>query len=208
MSTDKHSEFEAPYVYCFEDGDCVECGMAVQGIHATLESALKQAEAVLVNTDSYKWEEIEFGGYEKYWRKRYTNGNESYDIAGIIKQKIEGWQAHAGSPDADVVKLRSRLTKLSFLITGNDYAFFTENPEIDEAVKVYNENVIEDFKEKAESLSGAAPSKEIECIEFIIKKITARFCNLCGANEGQSHASYCEIHLLESVRASLQKKGR
>ena len=52
-------------------------------------------------------------------------------------------------PDATV--MRSRLQLLSFLITGNDYAFFSANPAIQESLKCYSERVIEDWQAKAES---------------------------------------------------------
>lgn len=62
--------------------------------------------------------------------------------------------ASSPSPTKEVI-YRERLKKLAFLITGNDYAFLSENPQIEELLKVYGENAVEDWKER-----GGSPSPQ------------------------------------------------
>jgi hypothetical protein len=60
-----------------------------------------------------------------------------------------------GEPYPDATTMRSRLTKLSFILTGNDYALLWENPKIEEAIKCYNERVLETAEErKIASVTG------------------------------------------------------
>lgn len=53
-------------------------------------------------------------------------------------------------------RMLERLKKLSFLITGNDYAFFSENPEIEEALKVYVESAQEQSATQPDTASELA----------------------------------------------------
>lgn len=64
---------------------------------------------------------------------------------------------------SDVI-LKERLKKLSFLITGNDYAFFAVNPQIEESLKVYVEEA-----RSAEASAGDVSAERERCARIIEK---------------------------------------
>jgi hypothetical protein len=79
-----------------------------------------------------------------------------WEARQIDEEVVKFAEAYAASVRAatdadstDATMYHSRLTHLSFCITGNDNAFFTEHPEIDESLRRYRERVIEDYLDSA-----------------------------------------------------------
>lgn len=79
---------------------------------------------------------------EQFYDETYQEDN-GCELWPVFKEACKFAEAYARALEAErcqtinEVKYRERLKKLSFLITGNDYALLAENPQIEESLKCY-----------------------------------------------------------------------